>query len=67
MAAIIQRAREEPALLVSLALVLINLIFGDEHAENAWRVIESVALLVGGIVIRQNVTPTSKLPESRRG
>lgn len=67
MAAIIDRIRHEPALLVSLVLILVNLVWGAEHARNLERVVESLAILVNGLVIRSLVTPVSKLPGSRRG
>lgn len=67
MSTILKRAREEPALLVALALAVINLVVGGEQAEHLQRVIESIAVLAGGFVVRSQVTPVSKLPESRRG
>lgn len=54
--------RREPAVIISVVLAALNLIFSDLTAsqeETIRTIVESVLVLVGGTVVRQNVTPVA--------
>ena len=60
---IIEWAATEPAMVVALVLAVANLAF-DINAEQALHlsaIVESVILLLGGGVVRSQVTPVAKL------
>jgi len=61
MKAIITWIRKEPALVVTLVLAVANVAFGGltEGQEEAVRsIVESIVVLLGGAIVRANVTPT---------
>lgn len=55
----VQRILNEPALVVAVILAVANLIGADWTGQAEF--VESILLLLGGIVIRQQVTPTRTL------
>ena len=63
---------EEPALIMgvvsSVLVLLVGLgVIGDVEKANIEAAISSVLILVGSLVVRQSVTPTSKLPDGAVG
>lgn len=63
MKAIINFLKNEPAMVVTFVLAVLN-IFLDLNADQAIQVqtiIESILVLLGGGVVRQSVTPVAKL------
>jgi formate-dependent nitrite reductase membrane component NrfD len=62
---ILEFLAREPAMVVAVALAIANMLFTTLTSEQALQVqtiVESALVLIGGAVIRENVTPTAKLP-----
>lgn len=60
MSSIIRWIRREPAIVVTLLLAVANVAFGGltEGQEEAVRsIVESIVVLLGGAVVRANVSP----------
>lgn len=62
MKALLQWIREEPAMVVSLALTGLNLFtnLSDGQADAVRNIVESAIILIGGGAVRASVTPTAK-------
>lgn len=60
---IIRWIRREPALVVTLILAIANVALGglSEGQEQAVRsIVESIVVLLGGAIVRANVTPVTQ-------
>lgn len=57
--AFVDRLLNEPAMVVALVLAVGNLI--GEDLSNIANLAESLLVLVGGVLVRQNVTPVRSL------
>ena len=69
MNAILKLIREEPALITAVVIAALNMVFtlNAEQVLTVQTIVESILLLIGGGVVRSQVTPVSKLPRSYRG
>ena len=69
MNAILKFIREEPALITAVVIAALNMVFtlNAEQVLTVQTIVESILLLIGGGVVRSQVTPVSKLPRSYRG
>jgi len=69
MNAILKLIREEPALITAVVIAALNMAFtlNAEQVLTVQTIVESILLLIGGGVVRSQVTPVSKLPRSYRG
>ena len=69
MNAILKLIREEPALITAVVIAALNMAFtlNAEQVLTVQTIVESILLLIGGGVVRSQVTPVSKLPRSARG
>ena len=65
MSVLLKLAREEPAVIVSVVLAVLNMVFtlSAEQALNITTLVESVLLLVAGGVVRSQVTPVAKITQ----
>lgn len=65
----ISRIRNEPAMGVAILVALANLVgmsVSPEGIDAIEAIVESLTILAGGGVVRQNVTPVWKLRDARR-
>lgn len=69
MKAVLDWIAREPAMVVALVLALVNTIWNinADQAVQIQTIVEAVIVLVAGKVVREQVTPVSKLPPSMRG
>ena len=69
MKAILTYLRNEPAMVVALVLAIVNTVWNvnADQAVQIETIVEAVIVLVAGKVVREQVTPVSKLPASSRG
>lgn len=69
MKAVLDWIAREPAMVVALVLAIVNTIWNvtADQAVQIQTIVEAVIVLVAGKVVREQVTPVSKLPPSARG
>lgn len=69
MKALLDWIAREPAMVVAIILAGLNAVvtLNADQQLQVTTIIESLILLAAGGVVRQNVTPVSKLPASQRG
>ena len=62
---IIDWIKTEPAMLVSVVLAALGLFVNlDQGQKDAvTNIVQAIVILLGGAVVRQSVTPVSKLPK----
>ena len=65
MSVLLKLAREEPAVIVSVVLAVLNMVFtlSAEQALNITTLVESILLLIAGGVVRSQVTPVAKITQ----
>lgn len=63
MQAILKFMKNEPAMVVAVALAIVNILWDvtAEQAVHLTTMVETALLLIGGTAVRQSVTPVAKL------
>ena len=63
MKAVLAWIRNEPAMVITVILGGLNLFFNlsEGQTEAVRNIVESLVILLGGTIVRQNVTPMSKV------
>ena len=69
MSVLLKLAREEPAVIVSVVLAVLNMVFtlSAEQALNITTLVESILLLIAGGVVRQSVYSPATVDDIREG